>query len=58
MHDLNWVLTTESFIVRVSGPDGATTDLLTQLVYRLCNKINPALASLSVIKTTSNTGMF
>ncbi len=50
------VLTTESLIVRIWGPEGATHDMLKQLVYRLRNKIEPDPGAPTLIETIPNTG--
>ena len=50
------VLTTESLITRIWGPEGATHDMLKQLVYRLRNKIEPDPGVPTLIETIPNTG--
>lgn len=50
------VLTAESLITRVWGPEGATHDMLKQLVYRLRNKIEPNPGAPTLIETIPNTG--
>ncbi len=50
------VLTTESLITRIWGPEGATHDMLKQLVYRLRNKIEPDPGAPTLIETIPNTG--
>jgi DNA-binding response OmpR family regulator len=50
------VLTAESLITRVWGPEGATHDMLKQLVYRLRNKIEPDPSAATLIETIPNTG--
>lgn len=52
----NRVLPSESLILRVWGPEGATTDMLKQLIYRLRKKIDPDLGSPPLIETIPNTG--
>lgn len=50
------VLTNESLILRVWGPEGATNEMLKQLVYRLRNKLEPDPNSPSLIETIPNAG--
>lgn len=50
------VLTTESLIVRVWGAEGATRDMLKQLIYRLRSKIEPDSAFPTLIETVPNIG--
>ncbi len=50
------VLTTESLITRIWGPEGATHDMLKQLVYRLRNKIETDPGVPTLIETIPNTG--
>jgi len=50
------VLTNESLILRVWGPEGATNEMLKQLVYRLRNKLEPDPISPSLIETIPNAG--
>jgi DNA-binding response OmpR family regulator len=50
------VLTNESLILRVWGPEGATNEMLKQLVYRLRNKLEPDPNSPSLIETVPNAG--
>ncbi len=50
------VLTTESLITRIWGPEGATHDMLKQLVYRLRNKIEPDPGAPTLIETIPNIG--
>lgn len=42
------VLTTQSLIARIWGPDGASPEMLKQLVYRLRGKLNAACAPISI----------
>lgn len=49
------VLTTQNLIARVWGPDGATPEMLKQLVYRLRGKLAEACAPIS-IKTVRQEG--
>ena len=50
------VLTAESLIARIWGPDGATHDMLKQLVYRLRNTIELAPNTPTLIETIPNAG--
>jgi DNA-binding response OmpR family regulator len=50
------VLTNESLAFRVWGPEGATNEMLKQLVYRLRNKLEPDPNSPSLIETVPNSG--
>jgi DNA-binding response OmpR family regulator len=50
------VLTSESLILRVWGPEGATNEMLKQLIYRLRTKLEPEPGSPTVIETIPNTG--
>ena len=50
------VLTNESLILRVWGPEGATNEMLKQLVYRLRNKLELDPNSPRLIETVPNAG--
>jgi DNA-binding response OmpR family regulator len=50
------VLTAESLIVHVWGAEGATREMLKQLVYRLRKKIEPAPEVPTLIETVPNIG--
>lgn len=52
------VLSNESLILRVWGPEGATNEMLKQLVYRLRNKLEPDPSSPILIETIPNAGYF
>jgi DNA-binding response OmpR family regulator len=56
MQSQNRVLPTESLILRVWGPEGATTDMLKQLIYRLRNKIESDPGVPPLIETIPSTG--
>lgn len=56
MQNADRVLTAESLITRVWGVEGATHDMLKQLVYRLRNKIEPDPSVPTLIETIPNTG--
>lgn len=50
------VVTSESLIARVWGPDGASRTMLKQLVYRLRSKIDPANTRQELIRNIPQTG--
>jgi len=50
------VLTKESLILRVWGPEGATDEMLKQLIYRLRNKLELDQNSSILIETIPNVG--
>jgi DNA-binding response OmpR family regulator len=50
------VVTNESLIARVWGPDGASRTMLKQLVYRLRSKLDPAHEQQVVIRNIPQTG--
>lgn len=50
------VLTKESLILRVWGPQGGTDEMLKQLIYRLRNKLEPDLESPVLIETIPDVG--
>lgn len=50
------VMTTESLITRVWGPEGATHEMLKQLIYRLRNKIEPEPSAPTLIETIPHVG--
>ncbi len=50
------VMTTESLITRVWGPEGATHEMLKQLIYRLRNKIEPEPGASTLIETIPHVG--
>lgn len=52
------VLSNESLILRVWGPEGATNEMLKQLIYRLRNKLEPYPGAPSLIETIPNAGYF
>jgi len=56
LQNADCVLTTESLITRVWGPEAATSEMLKQLVYRLRNKLEPFPASATLIETIPNAG--
>ena len=56
MQNAGQALTTDSLITRVWGPEGATRDMLKQLVYRLRHKLEPDPANPTVIETIPNIG--
>ena len=51
-----YVLTTQSLITRVWGPEGATPEMLKQLVYRLRVKLNAGSAAPVSIRTVRQEG--
>ena len=50
------VLSNESLILRVWGPEGATNEMLKQLIYRLRNKLEPDPDSPVLIETIPGAG--
>jgi DNA-binding winged helix-turn-helix (wHTH) protein len=50
------VLTPKSLIARIWGPEGATQEMLRQLVYRLRNKLDAELGVPISIETIQNEG--
>ncbi len=56
MQNASWVLTPESLIARVWGPQGASRPMLKQLVYRLRNKIEPEPGVPVLIETIPDAG--
>lgn len=56
MQNPDRVLNNDSLILRVWGPEGATNEMLKQLVYRLRNKLETEPAGHSVIETIPNAG--
>jgi DNA-binding response OmpR family regulator len=56
MRNPGHVLSTESLIARIWGPDGATRDMLKQLVYRLRNKIEAEAGNTFLIETIPEVG--
>ncbi|MBM3144628.1 MAG: response regulator transcription factor [Chloroflexi bacterium] len=51
LQNVGHVLSVESLIVCVWGPEGATSDMLKQLIYRLRRKIEPDPAAPTLINT-------
>jgi DNA-binding winged helix-turn-helix (wHTH) protein len=49
-------LSNESLIARIWGPEGATNDMLKQLVYRLRNKLEPADDTPTLIESIPSIG--
>lgn len=56
MRNPGMVVSTESLITRIWGPDGATRDMLKQLVYRLRHKIEAGLGDNVMIETIPEVG--
>jgi DNA-binding response OmpR family regulator len=56
MQNPDRVLNNDSLILRVWGPEGATNEMLKQLVYRLRNKLETEAGAPSLIETISNAG--
>jgi DNA-binding response OmpR family regulator len=56
MRNPGHVLSTESLIVRIWGPDSATRDMLKQLIHRLRNKIETGLGDTILIETVPEVG--
>ena len=56
MQNPDRVLNNDSLILRVWGPEGATNEMLKQLVYRLRNKLETEASAPSLIETIPNAG--
>lgn len=56
MQNPDRVLNNDSLILRVWGPEGATNEMLKQLVYRLRNKLETESGTPSLIETIPNAG--
>jgi two-component system KDP operon response regulator KdpE len=56
MQNPDRVLNNDSLILRVWGPEGATNEMLKQLVYRLRNKLETESGAASLIETIPNAG--
>ncbi|NIS79838.1 MAG: response regulator [Anaerolineales bacterium] len=56
IENANHVITTEGLIARVWGPEGASRDMVKQLVYRLRKKLEPDPKSLTLIESIPNVG--
>jgi DNA-binding response OmpR family regulator len=56
MQNPDRVLNNDTLILRVWGPEGATNEMLKQLVYRLRNKIDTESGAPSIIETIPNAG--
>jgi len=56
MQNPDRVLNNDSLILRVWGPEGATNEMLKQLVYRLRNKLETESGASSLIETIPNAG--
>jgi DNA-binding response OmpR family regulator len=56
MQNPDRVLNNDSLILRVWGPEGATSEMLKQLVYRLRNKLETEAGAASLIETIPNAG--
>jgi DNA-binding response OmpR family regulator len=56
MQNPDRVLNNDSLILRVWGPEGATNEMLKQLVYRLRNKLETESRAPSLIETIPNAG--
>ena len=56
LQNADHVLTNESLIVRIWGPEGATHEMLKQLVYRLRGKMEPMAGTPTLIETIPSTG--
>lgn len=56
MRHAGHVLPAETLIARVWGPEGATRDMLKQLVYRLRSKLEPDPAAPQLIENIPNVG--
>jgi DNA-binding response OmpR family regulator len=56
MQNPDRVLNNDSLILRVWGPEGATNEMLKQLVYRLRNKLETEPGAPSLIETIPNSG--
>lgn len=56
MQNPDRVLNNDTLILRVWGPEGATNEMLKQLVYRLRNKLDTQAGAPSMIETIPNAG--
>ncbi|PWB56408.1 MAG: DNA-binding response regulator [Anaerolineales bacterium] len=56
MQNPDRVLNNDTLILRVWGPEGATNEMLKQLVYRLRNKLDTSPGASSLIETIPNAG--
>ena len=56
MQNPDRVLNNDTLILRVWGPEGATNEMLKQLVYRLRNKLDTESGAPSLIETIPNAG--
>jgi two-component system KDP operon response regulator KdpE len=56
MQNPDRVLNNDTLILRVWGPEGATNEMLKQLVYRLRNKLETESGASSLIETIPNAG--
>jgi DNA-binding response OmpR family regulator len=56
MQNPDRVLNSDTLILRVWGPEGATNEMLKQLVYRLRNKLDTEAGTPSLIETITNAG--
>jgi DNA-binding response OmpR family regulator len=56
MQNPDRVLNNDTLILRVWGPEGATNEMLKQLVYRLRNKLETESGAPSLIETIPNAG--
>jgi DNA-binding response OmpR family regulator len=56
MQNPDRVLNNDTLILRVWGPEGATNEMLKQLVYRLRNKLETEAGAPSLIETIPNAG--
>src|SRR5512137_2287745 len=56
MQNPDRVLSNDTLILRVWGPEGATNEMLKQLVYRLRNKLETKPGAASLIETIPNAG--
>jgi len=56
MQNPDRVLNSDTLILRVWGPEGATNEMLKQLVYRLRNKLETESGTPSLIETIPNAG--
>jgi DNA-binding response OmpR family regulator len=56
MQNPDRVMNSDSLILRVWGPGGATNEMLKQLIHRLRNKLEPYTDSVALIETIPNAG--
>ncbi len=56
MQNPDRVLSNDSLILRVWGPEGATNEMLKQLVYRLRNKLETQAGTHNLVETIPNAG--